>query len=122
MTWNFASISETLKDGVHYGYDIPQGTLFSFAEFKNKRDANIKSLNNSYERNWKCENIELVRGNATFKGKREVEVNLQHGGKQTYTAPHILMATGGHPIKPEGIKGAEYGITSDGFFRHRGAA
>jgi glutathione reductase (NADPH) len=31
------------------------------------------------------------------------------------TADHILIATGGHPIKPD-IKGAEHGIDSDGFF------
>lgn len=116
MTWNFASISETLKDGVHYGYDIPQDTPFNFADFKKRRDANIRNLNNAYERNWERENIELVRGNANFKSEKEIEVELQDGGKATYTAPRILIATGGHPIKPEGIKGAEYGITSDGFF------
>lgn len=116
MTWNFASISETLKDGVHYGYDIPPDTPFNFAEFKKKRDANIKKLNNAYEGNWKRENIELVRGNATFKSEKELEVELQDGGVATYTAPHILIATGGRPIKPEGVKGAEYGITSDEFF------
>lgn len=116
MTWNFASISETLKAGVHYGYDIPKDTRFNFAEFKKKRDANIKNLNGAYERNWKRENVELVHGNATFKSERELEVELQDGGKAIYTAPHILIATGGHPIKPEGIKGADYGITSDEFF------
>ena len=116
MTWNFASISETLKDGVHYGYDIPSDRPFNFAEFKKKRDANISNLNNAYERNWKRENIALVRGNATFQSEKAIEVELQDGGKATYTAPHILIATGGHPVKPGGIKGAEHGITSDGFF------
>lgn len=105
-----------LKDGVHYGYDIPQVTSFNFAEFKKNRDANIKNLNKAYERNWKRENIELVHGSATFKSEKELEVKLQQGGKAIYTAPHILIATGGHPIKPEGVKGAEYGITSDEFF------
>ena len=32
-----------------------------------------------------------------------------------YTAPHILIATGGHALYPD-IPGAQYGITSDGFF------
>ncbi len=116
MTWNFASIAETLKDGVHYGYDIPKDTPFNFADFKKKRDAKIKRLNNVYETNWSREGIELVQGAATFKSEKEVEVVLHDGGKATYTAPHILIATGGHPTKPEAIKGAEHGITSDGFF------
>ena len=39
-------------------------------------------------------------------------------GSPTYqiTAPHITIATGSYPTKPEGIKGSEYGITSDDFF------
>ena len=110
MTWNFASVSEMLKDGVHYGYDIPQNISFNFAQFKKNRDAKIQGLNAAYERNWKNENIELVHGTAVFKSAKEVEVELAGGGKAVYTAPKILIATGGHPIKPEGILGAESGI------------
>ena len=115
-TWNFASISELLKDGVHYGYKIPQDIVFDFAEFKKKRDANIEGLNGAYERNWSRENIDLIRGTATFRSQKEVEVDLGDGKKVLFTAPHILIATGGYPIKPYDIPGAELGITSDGFF------
>ncbi|CAD6580603.1 MAG: Glutathione reductase [Alectoria sarmentosa] len=116
ITWNFASVSEMLKDGVHYGYDIPQDIKFNFAEFKKKRDKNIEGLNGAYERNWSREKIDLVRGTATFKSQKEVEVSLEDGEKAVYTAPHILIATGGYPIKPRDIPGAELGITSDEFF------
>ncbi|MCJ1421004.1 Glutathione reductase [Xylographa parallela] len=117
LTWNFASIAETLKDGVYYSYDIPPNISFNFADFKKKRDANVKNLNNVYERNWNREGIDLVHGIATFKGEKELEVRLQDGsGTATFTAPHILIATGGHPTKPEDIPGSEHGITSDGFF------
>lgn len=116
ITWNFASVSEMLKDGAHYGYKIPQGIEFNFAEFKKKRDANIEGLNGAYERNWSREKIDLVRGTATFKSQKEVEVDLEGGEKAVYTAPHILIATGGYPIKPQDIPGADLGITSDGFF------
>ena len=116
LTWNFASISETLKDGVHYGYKIPQDIVFDFAEFKKKRDANIEGLNGAYERNWSRENIDLIRGTATFRSQKEVEVDLEEGKKVLFTAPHILIATGGYPNKPYDIPGAELGITSDGFF------
>ena len=105
-----------LKDGVHYGYKIPQDIEFDFAEFKKKRDANIQGLNAAYERNWSRENIDLVRGTATFRSQKEVEVDLEDGKKVLFTAPHILVATGGYPNKPYDIPGAELGITSDGFF------
>lgn len=105
-----------LKDGVHYGYKIPQDIVFDFAEFKEKRDANIEGLNGAYERNWSRDNIDLIRGTATFRSQKEVEVDLEEGKKVLFTAPHILIATGGYPNKPYDIPGAELGITSDGFF------
>lgn len=105
-----------LKDGVHYGYDIPKDIRFNFAEFKKKRDENIEGLNSAYERNWSRENIDLVHGTAIFKNKKEIEVEAPDGKKMLYTAPHILIATGGYPVKAHGIPGAELGITSDGFF------
>ena len=105
-----------MKDGIHYGYDIPQDIAFHFDQFKQKRDADVKGLNGAYERNWNRENIKLVRGTATFTGPKEIEVELAEGGKASYTGSHILIATGGHPIKPKDIPGAEYGIDSDGFF------
>jgi glutathione reductase (NADPH) len=39
-------------------------------------------------------------------------------GQRRLSAPHVLIATGGHPRIPE-IPGAEHGITSDGFFELR---
>ena len=117
MTWNFASVAEALKDGVHYTYDIPQDISFNFPEFKKKRDASIKTLNDAYESNWSREGIDLVHGTATFKGAKELEVTMSDGSATaSFTAPHILIATGGHPIKPLNIPGAEHGIDSDGFF------
>ncbi|MDI1490312.1 MAG: Glutathione reductase [Ramalina farinacea] len=116
ITWNFASVSEMLKDGVHYGYDIPQGIKFNFADFKKKRDDDVKRLNAAYERNWSRENIDLVHGTAIFKSTNEVEVTEKDGGSALYSAPHILIATGGYPVLPKGIPGAEHGISSDGFF------
>ena len=115
-TWNFASVAETLKDGVHYGYNIPQDIKFNFAEFKKKRDTNIVGLNGAYERNWSREGIDLIHGTASFKSEREIEVEVKGGDKSVYTAPHILIATGGYPVMPHGIPGSELGITSDGFF------
>jgi glutathione reductase (NADPH) len=37
-------------------------------------------------------------------------------GKARFTAKHICIATGGYPIVPKDISGAEYGITNEGFF------
>jgi glutathione reductase (NADPH) len=116
MTWNFASIAEALKDGKHYSYDIPGDIKFDFAKFKKDRDEQVKKLNGAYERNWNRDGIDLVHGTATFKSPKEIEVTFNDGSeKAIYTAPHICIAVGGHPIKPD-IPGASHGIDSDGFF------
>lgn len=114
MTWNFATINETLEVGKHYGYDIPEGVNIDYNYFKNTRDAVIKRLNGAYERNWNREGIDLVHGRARFVEPKTIEVDLPEG-KARYTAPRILIAVGGRPNIPK-VKGAEHGITSDGFF------
>ena len=117
MTYNFASINEALKYGKHYGYDIPANTPFDFGSFVDKRSARIKVLNGIYETNWSKEGIELIHGTATFINNHEMEVTPKDGGdKFRISAPHICIATGSFPKKPEGIEGSEYGITSDDFF------
>lgn len=116
MTWNFATINEMLHIGKSYGYDIPDNIAMNYTHFKNTRDAVIKRLNGAYERNWGREGIDLVQGRAGFVEPHTIEVKLADGsGTARYTAPHILLATGGRPSLPA-VPGAEHGITSDGFF------
>lgn len=117
MTWNFASISEAIAAGKHYGYTFGEGNSFDFKTFVEKRDAQIHRLNGIYETNWAKEGIELIKGTATFVGAHEMEVKPKDGSEAfRITAPHITIATGSWPSKPMEIKGAEYGITSDDFF------
>ncbi|KAJ5146952.1 uncharacterized protein N7443_001449 [Penicillium atrosanguineum] len=115
MTWNFATIQETMDIGKHYGYDIPEGIKIDYNKFKTTRDAVIKRLNGAYERNWGNEGIDLVHGRAHFVEPKVIEVNQEDGSVARYTAPHILIATGGRPSLPK-VPGVEHGITSDGFF------
>ncbi|KAL3481953.1 hypothetical protein BJX99DRAFT_243316 [Aspergillus californicus] len=115
MTWNFASITEAIEAGRHYGYDLPHDVSVNYNHFKKLRDATVERLNGIYERNWGKEGIDLVHGRAQFVEPKTIEVALEDGTTARYTAPHILIATGGRPSLPE-IKGAEHGITSDGFF------
>ncbi|PLB41795.1 glutathione-disulfide reductase GLR1 [Aspergillus candidus] len=115
MTWNFASVNETLHLAPHYGYDVPKDVNINYRHFKELRDATIKRLNGVYERNWGREGIDLVHGRARFVGPKTIEVQLEDGTKARYAGKHILIATGGRPIIPP-IKGAEHGISSDGFF------
>jgi glutathione reductase (NADPH) len=112
ITWNFASMAETLRDSKQYGYATPDNIPFDFASFKKKRDENILGLNRAYESNWSREGITLVHGTAKFVGPKELEVELQDGsGKERFTAKHICIATGGHPVVPKEIPGSEVRIS-----------
>lgn len=115
MTWNFASINETIHVGKHYGYELPGEPKIDYGHFKRLRDATVQRLNGAYERNWGKEGIDLVHGRARFVEPKVVEVDLNDGGKARFTAKHILIATGGCPTIPK-VPGAEHGISSDGFF------
>lgn len=113
--WNTAVHSEFIHDHVDYGFQSCENK-FNWHVIKEKRDAYVSRLNTIYENNLTKSHIEIIHGYATFTDGPQptVEVN----GKR-YTAPHILIATGGLPTVPHEsqIPGASLGMTSDGFFQ-----
>lgn len=116
VTWNAASIAETIHEAKAYGFSVEQTAPFDWSTFKKKRDAYVKRLNGIYERNLAHDKIEYIHGFATLTGKNTAQVTLDDGSIATINAKKILLAVGGHPTIPTGIPGAEYGTDSDGFF------
>ena len=117
MTWNFSSVNETLHEAKHYGYDLSKGFSSDFTSFVEKRHERIKTLNGIYEKNWNRDGIDLLNVSESFVVPHEVEFKQKDCSESfRISAPHICIAVGGFPTIPEGIKGSEYGITSDGFF------
>ncbi len=116
ITFNAASIAETIHEAKAYGFSVEQTAPFDWPLFKKKRDAYIKRLNGIYEKNLANDKVEYIHGRAHLTGKNEAVVVLDDGSKQTIKAKKILLAVGGHPTIPQNISGAEYGINSDGFF------
>ncbi|PWW75264.1 hypothetical protein C7212DRAFT_198253 [Tuber magnatum] len=115
VSWYAAAIAETLAEAKGYGFDIDVKG-FDWPTFKTKRDKYIERLNGIYERNLKNDKVDYIVGRGHFISRNQIEVTDSNGGKTTYGADKILIATGGYPDVPSGIPGAEYGITSDGFF------
>lgn len=110
VMWYGAQVAETLSHYAdEYGFDV-EVKGFDFQTLKENREAYIDRIHGSYERGFDANGVERVYKYATFVDEHTVE-----SGGELYTAPHILIATGGHALYPE-IPGAEYGITSDGFF------
>jgi len=105
-----AQVAEAIhKYAPDYGFDVDVKG-FDFQKLVQSRQQYIENIHRSYDNNLAKNGVEVIKGFAKFVDTNTVEVN-----GELITADHILIATGGHPIQPD-IKGAEYGIDSDGFF------
>lgn len=105
-----AQIAEAINHyAPDYGFDVTLNK-FDFAKLVESRQAYISRIHTSYNNVLAKNNVDVINGFAKFVNANTVEVN----GEQI-TADHILIATGGRPSRPN-IKGAEYGIDSDGVF------
>ena len=62
--------------------------------------------------------MEEHQGHASFVDANTIEIKKHDGSTYNVTAKKILVAVGGRPTIPDEktIPGAQYGITSDGFF------
>ncbi|MEE4185362.1 MAG: glutathione-disulfide reductase [Gammaproteobacteria bacterium] len=109
VMWHAADIAQTLRDAPDYGFRVTPAE-HDWAKLVERREAYIRRLNGIYERNLNNKSVDWVGGAARFIDAHTVAVDGQH-----YTAPHIIIATGGEPIVPD-LPGAELGMTSDGFF------
>lgn len=135
VMWNAASIAENVHEMHKYGFSMRDEDAigFDWNFLKERRDAYIQRLNGIYERNLKNSNVQRFIGEASLGSDphtvhvevveeikdltEEKALNITYKKSvKTFTAEHILIATGGYPVIPEGEGIAEHCITSDGFF------
>ena len=84
---------------------------FDWSRLLANKDREIARLNAVYERVLTLAGVEIHRGRARIVSPHEVELN-----GRTWTAKHILVATGSWPVIPP-IPGREHAITSNEAFR-----
>ena len=115
ITWNAASIAESIKEAKAYGFSVQETAPFDWNTFQNKRANYVKRLNGIYEKNLLNDKVEYLHGLAQFVDPHTVKVTLEDKTEVDIKAKKILVAVGGHPTLAN-VPGAELGITSDGFF------
>ena len=109
VMWYGAQTAHAIHNAAGFGFDVEMKS-FSWRKLVEGRRAYIKMIGDWWEGYAKDIGIELVKGYGRLVDKHTIEVDGQR-----YTAPHIVVSTGGRPFVPP-VSGAELGITSDGFF------
>ena len=101
-----AHFHEDFEDARGYGWSVPEAT-FSWPALIAAKDREIARLEAIYEKLLVDAGVEIIKGRARLVDAHAVEV----AGRRV-TAAHVLVATGGWPVRPE-IPGAELAITSN---------
>jgi len=109
VMWYAAQHAHHFAHAADYGFDVDVRG-HDWAALKSRRDAYVARLNGIYEKMLAGSGVEYIAGRASFVDPHTVAV-----GNERYTADRIVIATGGRPMVPA-VPGAEFGITSDGFF------
>lgn len=110
VMWYAAHLAQAVDDANGFGIATQRGST-DWKKLVSGREQYISNINNYWDNYVSQSGIESIQGYAQFVDSHTVTVDGQH-----YTAPHIVIATGGQPIVPA-LPGAELGITSDGFFQ-----
>jgi glutathione reductase (NADPH) len=97
------------EDATGFGWEIHKGQ-YDWARLIASKDREISRLNGIYRRLLDAAGAAIFDARATFLDKHTLDV----GGTRV-TAERIVIAVGGHPVRPD-IPGAELGIISDDAF------
>jgi glutathione reductase (NADPH) len=108
-----AHYGHDLRDATGYGWDV--GTpRFDWKRLRANRATEIARLNRIYEKLLLDAGVRILRGWASLVDGHTIHLQTTHGA-ETFTARHILIATGGTPTVPA-VANAELGVSSDAMF------
>jgi glutathione reductase (NADPH) len=110
VMYNAAIIAEYAHKAPDYGFS-PMPVSLNWSNLVENREAYIQRLRSIYAKRFDHDKLTLIQGYGQFLSANDIQVE-----NHTYTADHILIATGGHPTMPADMKGIEHAISSDGFF------
>jgi len=110
VMWYAANLSHAVHQAGAFGVNA-QHQGINWEKLVSGREQYIDNINQYWNGYVKDSGIERIQGKARFISQNQLEVN-----GESYSADHIVIATGGQPIIPP-VPGAELGISSDGFFK-----
>lgn len=107
---NASAYPKAIQDAAAYGWDVQAGA-FDWPKFRGLLGAELTRLENAYRGTLKNAGVVVHDARATLADAHTVRLSTG----DTFTAKHILVATGGWPFVPD-VPGAELGITSNEMF------
>ena len=107
-----AQFAHDFEDAAGFGWTVGE-PKFDWPTMIASKDKEIARLEDIYRKLFENAGAKTFDGRATLKDAHTVLI-----GEKTVTADKILIATGGHPVKPA-IPGAELMITSNEAFHLR---
>lgn len=113
-----AHYADAFEESHGYGWEGEKPTL-NWDTLKTNRAKEITRLNGVYGNLLRGSGVTVLNGFARFSGEHEITLATLNAdgspGHQTFTAKHILIATGGTPFVPH-FHGREHAITSNEVF------
>ena len=107
----FASeFPEIAATGRAYGWDMSEGG-FDWSAFRGKLNAELDRLEGVYRNLLKNSGVDSFDARARIKDAHTVALSTG----EEFTAKHILVATGGRPVRPD-MPNADLGMVSDDIF------
>ena len=100
---------KAIEESTGYGWKIEPGE-FTWKPMITAVQNEVERLNAIYQRMIDSAEVKLYNQYAKLLDAHTVEV-----GQEKVTAERILIAVGGHPVKPD-LPGIEHTISSDGMF------
>lgn len=98
-----------MQDSQGYGWQVGKPS-FDWQKLLTVVNGEVERLNGVYQRMLDKSNVKLYEGYARFLDPHTIEI-----GEEKVTADKILIAVGGHPVKP-GFPGSQLTVTSDDMF------
>ncbi|KAE8726473.1 Glutathione reductase, cytosolic [Hibiscus syriacus] len=96
----FWSMEQHLEDARNYGWELNEKLNFNWKKLLHKKTDEIIRLNGIYKRLLSNAGAKLFEGEGKIVGPNEVEVTQLDGTKLSYSAKHILIATGSRAHRP----------------------
>jgi len=117
-----AEVYATVREAASYGVSLPEGTVaVDWSTVQNRKSTIVDQLHRGWQALMKQHRIEIISGNARIIGPSifsprsgAIAVELEGGESETIVPKNVIIATGSHPRRLEGLTyDGTHVVTSD---------